>query len=270
MKGIIVLLSMLILSGCATDVVYTAKEAEEQSIIKNYQFGEVMSQSVGERLILKKTKADVLRNVPDALQDGIASSHKHVIVDTFSPVSSFVLDTYNGKIEYLKGQKYFSVYKMDGLSLVQTHLKIGKQIWMVYLPVDNAGFVSGESVYYLKKKIHPDLIFGDEHRPLRTHVKFGFKNDGWSYKFLPLGKTSKPIDYKTKVSFFEQDLIYMGRKNNIIKILYREHYTETNKPGFTIEMDFDLNDSNIINYKSFSIEVVESTKNSIQYKVLSD
>ena len=230
-----------------------------------------MSQPVGERLILKQTKADVLENVPDALQEDIVSNNMQVMVDTFSPEKSFILDTYNGKIEFLKGTKYFSIYKMNGLSLIQTHLKIGKDIWMVYLPIDNAGFISGDSVYYLKRKKHPDLIFGNERRPLRTHVKFSFENnDAWSYRFLSLGKTSTAIDYKAKTSLFEQDLVYMGRKNNIIKILYREHYTETNKPGFTIEMDFDLNDGNIINYKNFSIEVIKATKNLIQYKVLSN
>lgn len=62
----------------------------------------------------------------------------------------------------------------------------------------------------------------------------------------------------------------MGVDGDNIKILYREYFTQINRPGFSIELEYDLSDKNIINYKNFSIEILSATQHSIQYKVLSD
>lgn len=267
---ILALFSVFLLIGCSIGVVYTVQDAEERSVIRSYQIGEFITQSVGERMIYKKTEVDMLGDVPSEMHETVESYNKLVLVDTFSPADSFTLETYNGNLKFVKGKKYFSAFKMEGLSLIQTQLKMGNRMQMIYLPIDNSGYVSGDTFYYSRTSVYPELFFGDELKSVKSHYKFSFDNDNRNYRFLSLGKTLNPLDYKTNINFFEQDIVYMGVDGDNIKILYREYFTQINRPGFSIELEYDLSDKNIINYKNFSIEILSATQHSIQYKVLSD
>jgi len=67
---------------------------------------------------------------------------------------------------------------------------------------------------------------------------------------------------------FEQTLIYNGRVENNVKFLYREFREKMMRFPFSQEVQYDLNEGNIIGFKSARIEIIEATNTELKYKVL--
>jgi hypothetical protein len=67
---------------------------------------------------------------------------------------------------------------------------------------------------------------------------------------------------------FKQEFIYNGRVNNSLKFIYREFSGELVKPSLQQEVQYDLNQSNIIGFKELSIEILNATNQEIEYKVI--
>tara|TARA_X000001036_G_scaffold6549_1_gene5972 strand:- start:450 stop:1127 length:678 start_codon:yes stop_codon:yes gene_type:complete len=67
---------------------------------------------------------------------------------------------------------------------------------------------------------------------------------------------------------FEQQLIYNGRVDNNLRFVYREFSDDMARSAFSQEVQYDLEESNVIGFKSVRIEVIEATNSRIQYKVL--
>ena len=82
------------------------------------------------------------------------------------------------------------------------------------------------------------------------------------------------IDYEkivienTAGYYFKQEFIFNGRVNNSLKFIYREFSGETARPSFTQEVQYDLNQSNIIGFKDLSIEILNATNQEMEYKVI--
>mgnify|MGYP001043013533 CR=1 FL=1 len=51
--------------------------------------------------------------------------------------------------------------------------------------------------------------------------------------------------------------------------MYREYINDMARPAFNQELQYDLNESNIIGFKGLRIEVILATNTKIEYKVLS-
>jgi hypothetical protein len=87
-------------------------------------------------------------------------------------------------------------------------------------------------------------------------------------------KIAKPPQYERMTYVdptapaFEQELVYNGRAESILKFLYREFVTGTARPAFTQDVQYDLNEGNVIGFKSARLQVIEATNTSITYKVL--
>lgn len=64
------------------------------------------------------------------------------------------------------------------------------------------------------------------------------------------------------------EIIYSGRSNNLIKILYREFGDEAARPLFYQDLVYDLSESGIISFRETKIEVIEATDSLIRYRVL--
>ncbi len=67
---------------------------------------------------------------------------------------------------------------------------------------------------------------------------------------------------------FQQTLIYSGRVGNKVNIGYREFSSNMARPAFNNDVEYDLNESNVIGYKGAQIEIIEATNQRIQYRVL--
>jgi len=71
-------------------------------------------------------------------------------------------------------------------------------------------------------------------------------------------------------SDFQQTLIYTGREGNIIKATYREFSSNLARPAFTVDVTYDLKDSDIIAFRGARLQILEATNTLITYKVLSN
>jgi hypothetical protein len=84
----------------------------------------------------------------------------------------------------------------------------------------------------------------------------------------------KPIQFE-RMTFvdrtgpaFSQELVYNGRAGSVLKFLYREFISETARPPFTQDVQYDLSEGKTIGFKSARIEVIEATNTSITYRVV--
>lgn len=72
----------------------------------------------------------------------------------------------------------------------------------------------------------------------------------------------------TSKASLQQTVIYTGKQDNILKFSYREFSNDMARPAFTTDITYDLNESNIIGYKSFRAEVIQATNTEIRYKII--
>ena len=69
---------------------------------------------------------------------------------------------------------------------------------------------------------------------------------------------------------FHAELIYSGLAGNVVRIVYREYVDNLARPAFQQELQYDLDDSKTIRFRSVIIEVLAATNQTIQYKVVAD
>jgi hypothetical protein len=67
---------------------------------------------------------------------------------------------------------------------------------------------------------------------------------------------------------FKKELVYNGRLENYVKIIYREYLNDWARPAFTQELQYDLNESNIIGFQGARLEIIDATNTNIRYRVL--
>lgn len=67
---------------------------------------------------------------------------------------------------------------------------------------------------------------------------------------------------------FVQEFIYNGRVDNSIKFIYREFTESLARPSFQQEVQYDLDQSNIVGFKEMRIEIIEATNQKIEYIIL--
>ena len=90
--------------------------------------------------------------------------------------------------------------------------------------------------------------------------------------------TKKVEGFKTKTDIFtdnnctdcfKQEFIYNGKTGSSLKFIYREYVNDMARPAFNQELQYDLNESNIVGFKGLRIEIVNATNTKIEYKILS-
>ncbi|HMN13753.1 MAG TPA: hypothetical protein PKD55_15685 [Bellilinea sp.] len=67
---------------------------------------------------------------------------------------------------------------------------------------------------------------------------------------------------------FQQTLIYSGKVGNKIRLGYREFSNNLARPAFNNDVEYDLNESNVVGYKGARIEIIEANNQYIKYKLL--
>jgi len=104
-------------------------------------------------------------------------------------------------------------------------------------------------------------------------------NRGWIYKsgYVPLQDewTKEKLFQKLDIPFkirnkFRIEIIYSGIIGNTVKALYREFIEDFARPSFYQELQYNLDISNIISYRSIKIEILEATNSYIKYRVIQD
>lgn len=67
---------------------------------------------------------------------------------------------------------------------------------------------------------------------------------------------------------FQQTLIYNGKVGNKINISYRETSGGYARPAFNNQVEYDLDESNEIGYKSAVLNIIEADNKKIKYKLI--
>jgi len=89
---------------------------------------------------------------------------------------------------------------------------------------------------------------------------------GLGIDFVPFdGNIEEYTEIALNSPTFIQEFIYNGRVNNALKFVYREFSGDYIKPAFTQEIQYDLNSSDTIGFKSLRIKIIEATNTEIKY-----
>lgn len=77
------------------------------------------------------------------------------------------------------------------------------------------------------------------------------------------------LDYPTKDSY-KEELVYTGRTNSVLHILYKKYGIASSTPQFSQKLTYDLETSDIMEIRNFKIKVLNATGEYIRFQVLSD
>lgn len=80
----------------------------------------------------------------------------------------------------------------------------------------------------------------------------------------------KLSDDPTRVRSFRSEIIYSGINGKLLKAVYREYSNDMARSAFSQELQYDLNESDIISYKSIKIKVIKATNSRLEYVIIED
>ncbi len=93
---------------------------------------------------------------------------------------------------------------------------------------------------------------------------------GFATKKIDLLKTSDDTFVNNNCNnCFKQEFIFNGKVGNSLKFIYREYINDMARPAFNQDLQYDINESNIVGFKGLRIEVINATNTLIEYKILS-
>jgi hypothetical protein len=71
-------------------------------------------------------------------------------------------------------------------------------------------------------------------------------------------------------SRFKAQLLYGGTRDSVVRLTYREFADNFARPAFSQDLEFDLNESDTITFRSLRLQVIEAGNQGIRYRVLDD
>jgi hypothetical protein len=93
---------------------------------------------------------------------------------------------------------------------------------------------------------------------VKTWVGIINSPDGWK------------VEERYSQDFVRKELLYSGKSGTTIEVSYREFRGGFAAPAFFQNLKYDLNESTIIRFQRFSIEVLQADNQTIKYRILSD
>ena len=69
---------------------------------------------------------------------------------------------------------------------------------------------------------------------------------------------------------FRVALTYTGRSDSVVKVSYREYAGDLARPAYSLELEYDMDESRFMNFRSLEMEVIEATNTSITFVVVDD
>lgn len=89
---------------------------------------------------------------------------------------------------------------------------------------------------------------------------------GLGVDFVPFnGQIEEFTEVNLNSPTYIQEFIYNGRVDNALKFVYREFSGDYMKPAFTQEVQYDLNQSDVIGFKGLRIKILKATNTEIKY-----
>ena len=106
-----------------------------------------------------------------------------------------------------------------------------------------------------------DVFLADQDGTVETRKEWvGILNapDGWR------------VNKVYSKDWIRKELIYSGRNGNTVEVSYREFRGGYAAPAFYQNLKYDLDQSKVIRFQKFTVEVLAATNESITYKVTGD
>jgi hypothetical protein len=135
--------------------------------------------------------------------------------------------------------------------------------WLLYYNKDDNKTGTGTVFYYgvAVNKMDNSII-----EPFVSQV---------GYSIFPMKKVegfvTKPdifIDSDCK-NCFKQEFIFNGKVGTNLKFVYREFINDMARPAYNQDLQYDLDESNIVGFKGLRLEIIKATNTSVEYKILS-
>lgn len=138
--------------------------------------------------------------------------------------------------------------------------------WMLYYDVKDIrkSGSNGDNIYFgvAKNKKDESVIVPF----VKTAISYGAlttkKVDG--FKTIP----DTFVDNNCS-NCFKQEFIYNGKVGTNLKFVYREYINDMARPAFNQDLQYDLNESNVVGFKGLRLEIINATNTNIEYKILS-
>jgi hypothetical protein len=116
------------------------------------------------------------------------------------------------------------------------------------------------SVYYYGLAIDGRSgIIGVVGKPAGGLIRFDNVVNG---KLLPVDILGRIIEKP-----YKQELIYVGKSKDTIRLSYREYINDMARPAFHQDLTYDLAESREIAFRDLRIEVLEATNSTIKFFV---
>ena len=145
----------------------------------------------------------------------------------------------------------------DGVVTAGTYSQVYSQAGhKVYMPIKGAG--TGITSFGMPS---PALVTTDKNNKLCFFGAFGT-----TFCSEQVMKIYQRPEYSQED--FMQELIYTGKVGNKVRFSYREFAQNRSRGNFTVEVEYDLDEGNIVSYKGATIEIIKATNRSITYQVL--
>ena len=141
----------------------------------------------------------------------------------------------------------------------------------VHLPLKTIDSNANKIYYDESIGSNASYQFGVIIAPDDTVYPFSRVKGGISYykkKKIEGFKIEESIYIKPDCNFcFRYELIYTGKSNNVLKFSYKEYKGDMARPAFFQDLEYNLDDGNIISFKKLKIEVIKTDNLGIEYKV---
>jgi hypothetical protein len=85
-----------------------------------------------------------------------------------------------------------------------------------------------------------------------------------------MGKPGDLPERKYRECHFRQELIYNGISKGVIRVTYREYSNDMARPAFFQDLVYDLDESDLIQFREFRIKVIDAHNLGIVFVVQSE
>jgi len=127
-------------------------------------------------------------------------------------------------------------------------------------------------MYYVRERVNGVYPIGLRiSKSDDSDIKGFLENPGTRNMFVLTIRKKPEIKPNEIISFeeksFKQELIYNGRAGKNVKFLYREFSGNLMRPSFSQEIQYDLNEGNVVGFKGARIEIIEASNTNLKYKL---
>lgn len=144
------------------------------------------------------------------------------------------------------------------------------QEWVAYHILGDNYIVTSKN-YKFGIEIKPNGELGQEKPWIEIKNKMRrLRQRKWKVPDSQLFMRLEGYPVKEKEGSFKAELIYSGITKNTIHITYREFVDNLARPAFYQELRYDLNESDLITFRSLKIKVLEANNARIKFQVIDD